>query len=215
MASSDEDGRTAIKPGDGRPWATKGDTVPARGKDWASRRGIGPHEREWNEPWERLRTHIVLHYGLDVDVSRRWERPGADDHRNVALFLRQASAAVDADVARVLSAAAPGLSPTDLDTLVRVAEKPSAGVNLAEYLRVSPVRVCRILDRLVRAGLVVRTETSMDARVRRAEATEAGLALARELGATLDDLSRHWLGGLEDGADEAMLALLATLAEVT
>ena len=189
--------------------------MPARGKDWAARRGIGPSEREWNEPWERLRTKIVLRYNLDVDVARRWERPSEDDPRNLALLVRQASAALDADVARVLSSSCPGISPTDLDTLRRVAEKPSAGVNLAEYLRVSPIRVSRILDRLERAGLVVRCESLLDGRVRRAEPTEAGLALLRDLDSVLEDLARLWLGDIEDGAERALMPLLGTLAEIT
>lgn len=189
--------------------------MPARGKDWARRRGIGPREREWNEPWERLRTKIVLRYGLDVEASRRWERPGVDDARDLALLLRQASAAVDADLARLLSTTGRRLLPIDLDTLRRVAEKPSAGINLAEYLRVPPVTVSRILDRLERADLVVRLETPLDARVRRAEVTDRGRTFLDEIDDQLGDLAQLWLGGIEDGADRALLPLVATLAELT
>lgn len=189
--------------------------MPARGKDWARRRGIGPQEREWNEPWERLRTKIVLRYGLDVDLALRWERPSVDDQINLALFLRQASAAVDADLARILSTTGRRILPIDLDTLRRVAEKPSAGVNLAEYLRVTPVTVSRILDRLEKDGLVVRVETFLDGRVRRAEATDRGRTLLADLDNDLVDLTRLWLGGIEAGAERALLPLIATLAELT
>ncbi|GAA4401710.1 hypothetical protein GCM10023168_11580 [Fodinibacter luteus] len=189
--------------------------MPARGKDWARRRGIGPKEREWNEPWERLRTAIVLRHGLDVDPGRRFERPDEDDTRNLALLLRQASAALDADLTRILSTAAPGLSPIDLDALRRVAEKASAGINLSEYLRVPPVRVSRILDRLERARLVIRVESHLDGRVRRAELTEAGRALLDTIDGDLDGLARLWLDEIDDGAERALLPFIASLAELT
>ena len=68
-------------------------------------------EREWNEPWERLRTALVTRHRLDVGVVRRWERPDVEDAGNVPLLLRQASAAVDADVARILAGRSPRLLP--------------------------------------------------------------------------------------------------------
>lgn len=189
--------------------------MPRKGKDWARSRGIGPGEREWNEPWERLRNHLMERHGERVDVVRRLERPDPDDVRNLAIFARQASAAMDADLARLLGALTPQLTPLELDTLRRIADKPSYGVNLSEYLRISPVRVCRILKRLDEAGLIVRGPTYLDARVRRAEVTEEGRDYLQSVKDELQDLAHQWLDELEDGADSALVPLLATLADLT
>ena len=189
--------------------------MPRKGKDWARSRGIGPGDREWNEPWERLRHHLMERHGERVDVVRRLERPDPDDLRNLAIFARQASAAMDADLARLLGTMTPQLTPLELDTLRRIAEKPSYGVHLAEYLRISPVRVCRILNRLDEAGLTVRGPTYLDARVRRAEVTDEGRDYLHSVKDQLQDLAHQWLDDLEDGADRALVPLLATLADLT
>ena len=189
--------------------------MPRKGKDWARGRGIGPSEREWNEPWERLRQRLMERHGRHLDAARRLERPDRADLRNLAIFMRQASAAMDADLARVLGSGGQNLTPIELDTLRRIADKPSAGVSLAEYLRISPVRVCRILNRLEIAGLVLRMETYLDARVRRAEVTEQGRELVASLDGTLLDLALLWLDDIDDGAERALLPLVATLADLT
>ncbi len=189
--------------------------MPRKGKDWARSRGIGPGDREWNEPWERLRHQLMERHGERVDVVRRLERPDPDDLRNLAIFARQASAAMDADLARLLGTMTPQLTPLELDTLRRIADKPSCGVNLAEYLRISPVRVCRILNRLDEAGLTVRGPTYLDARVRRAEVTDEGRDYLHSVKDQLQDLAHQWLDDLEDGADRALVPLLATLADLT
>ena len=77
------------------------------------------------------------------------------------------------------------------------------------------MQVSRILARLERARLVDRCESHLDARVRRAEATPAGLALVHELDDALDGLVYLWLGGIETGAERALMPLIATLAELT
>jgi DNA-binding MarR family transcriptional regulator len=150
-----------------------------------------------------------------VGAVRRWERPDVEDAGNIPLLLRQASAAVDADVARILAGMSPRLSPIELDTLRRVAAKPSAGVNLAEYLRLSPARVCRILARLEDVGLLVRSETYLDGRVRRAEATAEGLELLRLVADDLASMASLWLEGMDEGADRALVQLIAVLADLT
>jgi DNA-binding MarR family transcriptional regulator len=189
--------------------------MPRRDKDWRGRRGIGRGEREWNEPWERLRTALVTRHRLDVGVVRRWERPDVEDAGNLPLLLRQASAAVDADVARILAGRSPRLSPVELDTLRRIAAKPSVGVSLSEYLRLSPARICRILARLEGAGLVARAESHLDGRVRRAEATDEGLEFLRSVNEDLGSMAALWLDGLEEGADRALVPLIAVLADLT
>ncbi|HQA14985.1 MAG TPA: MarR family winged helix-turn-helix transcriptional regulator, partial [Ornithinibacter sp.] len=190
-------------------------SMPRKGKDWARSRGIGPGEREWNEPWERLRHHLVERHGERVDIARRLERPDPEDLRNLAILTRQASAAMDADVARLLATATPQLTPMELDTLRRIADKPSYGVNLAEYLRISTVRVCRILNRLEEAGLTVRSGTYLDGRVRRADITEDGRDYLDTVNTMLQDLAHQWLDEVDDGAERALVPLVATLADLT
>ncbi len=185
---------------------------------WMQRRGIGSSEREWNAPWERLRVRLATRYGLDVDPGRRWERPRPTDTQNLAVLLRQASAAVDADVVRMLGALAPGVSPTHLDILRRLADKPSAGVNLAEYLRLSPARVSRLLDQLVTRGLVSREESAHDQRVRTAELTDLGQRLVDDVDPHLADLADQWLDELDEegeAARSALVQLVAVLADLT
>jgi DNA-binding MarR family transcriptional regulator len=103
----------------------------------------------------------------------------------------------------------------ELDTLRRIAEKPSYGVNLAEYLRISTVRVCRILNRLEEAGLTVRSGTYLDGRVRRADITEDGRDYLDTVNTMLQDLAHQWLDEVDDGAERALVPLVATLADLT
>lgn len=183
---------------------------------WMQRRGIGSSEREWNAPWERLRVRLALRHDLDVDPGRRWERPSQTDPANLALLLRQASARVDADAARMLGATAPGVSPVALDVLRRLADKPSYGVNLAEYLRLSPARVSRLLDGLSAKGLVSREGSGADLRVRVVALTDHGRQLLDDVEPRVQDLADQWLDELEGDGDAraALLQLVAVLADL-
>ena len=97
----------------------------------------------------------------------------------------------------------PGCHSVELDTLRRIAAKPSVGVSLSEYLRLSPARICRILARLEGAGLVARAETHLDGRVRRAEATDEGLEFLRSVNEDLGSMAALWLDGLRRRAPTA------------
>ncbi len=182
------------------------------------RRGVPSSEREFNAPWVRLQEHLVGRYGRGVALDRRWERPDPDDLANLALLLRQASAAVDADVARAGRACVPVLTPTECDVLRRVARKPSAGSNLAAYLRLTPQRVSQVLGRLESRGLIEREQSWRDARERRASVTTAGREVLRTLDPRLHDLAVTWLDELDREGEEAraaLVALVAVLADLT
>ncbi len=190
----------------------------ARSRTWMERRGVGSSEREFNAPWVRLQEHLVERYGRDVAQDRRWERPDPHDLANLALLLRQASAAVDADVGRAGRACSPALTPCECDVLRRVAAKPSAGSNLAAYLRLTPQRVSQVLRRLESRGLIEREESFRDARERRASVTEAGRTVLRTLDPRLQALATLWLDELDHEGEEARTALMmlvAVLADLT
>lgn len=189
-----------------------------RADSWMRRRGIPASEREWCSPWQRLHEHLAQRYAIHVALSRRWERPDADDRTNLPLLLRQASAAIDADVARAGRALSPPLSPVECDVLRRVRSKPSAGANLSEYLRVSPQRVSQIVRRLEDRGLLRKEESARDARVRALSVTDRGAELARVLDVHLRELADLWLEEADDEGEDAkdcVLRLVAVLADLT
>lgn len=185
---------------------------------WMRRRGAGASEREWNAPWARLQQRLLERYEFDVDPARRWERPPPEDPTSLPLLLRQASAAVDADVRGALRAVGHGITPTELDILLRLSVKASVGVNLSEYLRIGPTSVSRALARLDARGLVHRSDDSMDLRARTAELAPAGRSLVTAITPHLQALADLWLEELDDDGDEAkavLVRLVATLADLT
>ncbi|WP_299441989.1 MarR family winged helix-turn-helix transcriptional regulator [uncultured Phycicoccus sp.] len=177
------------------------------------RRGIPATEREPNEPWARLQEHLALRYSLGLRLDRRWEHPDPHDLVNVPLLLRQASAVVDADLRRVLATSAPGLTPVAFDTLRRIRDKPSPGVNLGQYLRLPPQRVSEILAHLEKSGLIVRDPSSRDLRLREARVDEAGRALVERLEDTVTRLAHLWLEDLGLDEQDTLLSLVAVVAE--
>lgn len=192
-----------------------GDGAAGRsGVPWTRRRGISPAYSETLAPWMRMRQQLEYRYRLGLTLERRWERPDEDDDRNVAVFLRQASASVDADLRRLAAAHPYRLSPTEVDALRRIATKPSAVIQLAEYLRLDPSRASRVVTRLEDAGLVTTAAPWSDLRKRRAEATPEGEGVAEQLDAGLDDLARLWLDELDDDTRPAAVRLLAALADL-
>lgn len=188
--------------------------VKRSGLSWTARRGIHAVQPETHAPWARLRQELEHRHRLGLSLDRRWERPDEDDDRNVAVFLRQASAAVDADLRRLAATHGLRLSPTEVDALRRIAVKPSAVVQLAEYLRVHPARASRIVSRLEGEGLVTTHAPWSDLRKRRAHLTPEGTDVADHLAAGLDDLARLWMDGLDDDTRLTAVRLLATLADL-
>ena len=177
------------------------------------RRGISSTEREPNEPWARLQEHLALRYSLGQRLDRRWEHPDPHDLVNVPILLRQASAVVDADLRRMLGSSAPGLSPVAFDTLRRIRDKPSPGVNLGQYLRLPPQRVSEILEGLEKSGLIVRETSYRDLRLREARVTDAGRALLDRLEDTITGLAHLWLEDLGLDEQDTLLSLVAVVAE--
>ncbi|HMM95703.1 MarR family transcriptional regulator [Phycicoccus sp.] len=184
-----------------------------RSPTWTRRRGIAPAESAEHSPWLRLHEHLAVRHGIRADLPRRWERPDADDPRNLPALLRQASAQVDADLARALADLAPGLTPDGLDVLRRLRDKRSTGVHLAEYLGRSEARVSRLLASLAERGLVHREPSWRDLRSHRAELTDEGRRMVSRLEPRLDELLESRLEGLEDVERRALRLVLQAVAD--
>ena len=180
---------------------------------WMSRRHIIPDDAAFHAPWLRLHDHLALRYGIRADRPRRWEQPDAADPLNLPALLRQASTAVDDDLSRTLRGAGHRVGPEALDILRRVRTKPSAGVNLAEYLHTSPQRVSRLCSRLEDAGLVHRDPSWHDLRSRRTALTSRGRDVLDDLERLLDDLLHLWMECLDDDEQRALLLVLRALAD--
>ncbi len=184
-----------------------------RSPSWTRRRGIPATEESDHSPWLRLHEHLVIRHGIRADLPRRWERPAADDALNLAVLLRQASAQVDRDLSRALVPVASGLTPTAVDALRRLRDKPSAGVNLAEYLVLSEKQVSRLLISLERAGLLDREPGWRDLRTRRTELTQHGRDVLDTVETLLAELTQAWMEGLDEVEVEALLCLLYALSD--
>ncbi|QIM20510.1 winged helix-turn-helix transcriptional regulator [Phycicoccus sp. HDW14] len=194
---------------------TTGTPEPSRRRSpsWTRRRGIPESEAQEHSPWLRLHEHLAVRHGIRADLPRRWERPLPDDPRNLPALLRQASAQVDRELSRALPESARGLTPLAVDALRRLREKPSSGVNLAEYLVLSERRVSRLLLGLEGAGLVSREPGWLDLRTRRTEITEHGRVVLGAIEQELRELTAIWLEGLEPEEVDALLHLLHALSD--
>lgn len=184
-----------------------------RSPSWTRRRGIPANEAEDHTPWRRLHEQLAVRHGIRADLPRRWERPLPDDAHNLPVLLRQASAQVDRELLRALAPEASGLTPTALDALRRLRDKPSSGVNLAEYLALPERRVSRLLVGLERVGLVVRDPGWHDLRIRRTEITARGTEVLRTAEEHLADITEACLEGLEPVEVDALLVLLHALSD--
>ncbi|MGG5257416.1 MarR family winged helix-turn-helix transcriptional regulator [Phycicoccus avicenniae] len=184
-----------------------------RSPTWMRRRGIPTSEASEHTPWVRLHDHLALRHGIRADQPRRWERPVPDDHLNLPVLLRQAGAQVDRGLVQAISGLAPGITPTGLDALRRLRDKPSSGVNLAEYLALPERRVSRLLAGLEAAGLVSREPGWRELRTHRTELTPRGRELLDGVEECLESLSAEWFEGLEPIEVRALLRLLHALAD--
>jgi DNA-binding MarR family transcriptional regulator len=182
---------------------------------WAERRGLGRAYSETTAPWARLRASLEARYRLGIDLERPWEAPDDEDVRNVPVLLRLASAAIDDDLARIARTHGPPLSPTEVDALRRIAAKPSAIVQLAEHLRLSPTRTSRVVSRLVEHGLVTCESPFSDLRQRRSRVTPEGEELVAAIEHDLDDLARLWLDDLDPAVQATAVRFLGSLAALT
>lgn len=153
--------------------------------------------------------------------SARWERVDADEPRNLPILLRQASSAVDRMVLRALT---PVVEPVlgalthrtmiDVDLLVRVAVKPVAPIQLAEYLDRHRSTITHRLDHLEKAGLVERVGTGRGGRRCVVDLTEAGRDLAHLVDQTLTLLADEISEDLAPTRWVPLLADLSALADV-
>ncbi|GIL33941.1 hypothetical protein PDTK01_00180 [Phycicoccus sp. DTK01] len=186
----------------------------ARGRlSWTTRRGIPPEDTAEHAPWLRLHEHLALRHGVRADGPRRWERPDADDPLHLPALLRQASAQLDRDLARLLEEISPVLTPEGFDALRRVVAKPSDGVNLAEYLGRSEAAVSRLLTTLAAHGLVRREPGWRDFRTRRTVATDEGRRLVARVEQDVGKLLDAALIALEDDERHHLRVLLRELAD--
>lgn len=198
--------------------AEPGPSMPAPGAprgrlSWTTRRGIPPEDTAEHAPWLRLHEHLALRHGVRADGPRRWERPDAEDPLHLPALLRQASAQLDRDLARLLEEISPVLTPEGFDALRRVVAKPSDGVNLAEYLGRSEAAVSRLLRTLTAHGLVRREPGWRDFRTRRTVATDEGRELVTRVEQDVERLLDAALLALEDDECHHLRVLLRELAD--
>ncbi|MEO7257522.1 MAG: MarR family transcriptional regulator [Sphingomicrobium sp.] len=86
-------------------------------------------------------------------------------------------------------------------------------VDLAEYLDMEAITLCRIVDRLAEAGLVERQADPQDRRAWKLVLTTKSRPLVKKLGVLADDLADEAFGGMATDKREAMRAALAQIRD--
>ena len=105
-----------------------------------------------------------------------------------------------------------GLTGTQCPYLLRICRQPGISQDqLAANLYVSKSNVTRQLERMEKAGLVTRSPCPADRRVMQVFPTEEALTLQPQILAVFADWNKILTTGLDDGQQEALLALLEQL----
>ena len=86
-------------------------------------------------------------------------------------------------------------------------------VDLAEYLDMEAITLCRIVDRLAEAGLVERQPDPQDRRAWKLMLTTKSKPLVRKLSALADDLAEEAFAGMPVEKRDAMRAALTQIRD--
>ena len=111
-------------------------------------------------------------------------------------------------------AATLGVTRAQWRVLVRLSRQPGLRqVDLADFLDVEPITLCRIVDRLEEAGLVERQRDPADRRAWRLELTAKAEPLVEKLRALATELSGEAFAGLGAADLDTLRTALTTIRE--
>lgn len=111
-------------------------------------------------------------------------------------------------------AATLGVTRAQWRVLARLSREPGLRqVDLADYLDIEPITLCRIVDRLEEAELVARRRDPADRRAWRLELTAKAKPLVDKLRSLATDFSAEAFAGLSPAELEGMRAGLATVRD--